>query len=104
MGIKSQFNKFLRDFATDRAVSIEVFDKYNFNKFTLDWNEFHELPIKDHTLNLDIQGASDKRIKTDIQDIDNAFEKIMKLRPVKFKYTDEWKSRNKSIQDIYYYN
>ncbi|MCH8981749.1 PD40 domain-containing protein, partial [candidate division KSB1 bacterium] len=57
LGYDREFNKFLRDFATDRAVSIEVFDKYNYNKFTLDWKEFRELPIKDHTLNLDIQGG-----------------------------------------------
>jgi len=49
---------------------------------------------------------SDKRIKTDIQDINNAIETIMKLRPVKFKYTDEWKNRNPYIKehDHYYYN
>lgn len=47
---------------------------------------------------------SDKRIKTDIQDIENSFETIMKLHPVIFKYTDEWKSRNPLIKDQYYYN
>ena len=47
---------------------------------------------------------SDKRIKTDISDINNSFETILKLRPVKFKYTEEWKKRNPSIQDKYYYN
>jgi len=57
LGYDREFNKFLRDFATDRAISIEVFDKYNYNKFTLDWNEFRGLPIKDHTLNFDIQGG-----------------------------------------------
>ncbi|MBI4931301.1 MAG: tail fiber domain-containing protein, partial [Bacteroidetes bacterium] len=49
---------------------------------------------------------SDRRIKTDIQDIDNALGIIMKLHPVKFKYTDEWKRRNPFIaaNDHYYYN
>ncbi|MEN7982654.1 MAG: tail fiber domain-containing protein, partial [Nanoarchaeota archaeon] len=47
---------------------------------------------------------SDKRIKTDIQDIDNAINTIMKLRPVKFKYTDDYKSKHDSITDDYYYN
>ncbi|MFH2143908.1 MAG: tail fiber domain-containing protein, partial [Bacteroidota bacterium] len=47
---------------------------------------------------------SDRRIKTDIQDIDNSFETIMKLHPVIFKYTDEWRERNPSIKDQYYYN
>jgi len=47
---------------------------------------------------------SDKRIKTDITDINNSFETILKLHPVKFKYTEEWKKRNPSIEDKYYYN
>ncbi len=47
---------------------------------------------------------SDKRIKTDIQDIENSFETILKLRPVKFKYTDYWKEKHSSIKDKYYYN
>ena len=47
---------------------------------------------------------SDRRIKTDIQDIDNSFELMRQLRPVKFKYSDEWKQRNPSIKDQYYYN
>ncbi len=52
-----EFNKFLRDFKTDTPIDIEIFENYNYNKFTLDWKEFRELPIKDHTLNLDIQGG-----------------------------------------------
>ncbi len=47
---------------------------------------------------------SDRRIKTDIQNISNSLETIMQLRPVIFKYTEEWKARNPSIEDIYYYN
>ncbi|MBI3218321.1 MAG: tail fiber domain-containing protein [Bacteroidetes bacterium] len=47
---------------------------------------------------------SDKRIKTDILDIDNSLELIKKLRPVKFKYTDEWMAKHPSIKDQYYYN
>lgn len=47
---------------------------------------------------------SDRRIKTDIRDIDNSLELIRRLRPVKFKYTEEWKRRNPTIQDQYYYN
>ncbi len=68
------------------------------------------------TNNLEVQGSaskntagdwlanSDRRIKTDIQDIENSFETLLKLRPVKFKYTDYWKSTHKDIQDQYYYN
>lgn len=66
--------------------------------------------------NLEVQGTaskntagdwlanSDRRIKTDIQDIENSFEIVLKLRPVKFKYTDYWKLKHKDIKDQYYYN
>lgn len=47
---------------------------------------------------------SDRRIKTDIQDINNSFQTILKLRPVKFKYTEQWKSRHPSVEDRFYYN
>ena len=47
---------------------------------------------------------SDYRIKTQIQDIENAGELIMRLHPVKFRYTDEWKTKNPSIQNKFYYN
>lgn len=65
---------------------------------------------------LEVQGAaskdvagdwlanSDKRIKTDISDIDDAFSIILKLRPVKFKYTDSWIKKHPSIENKYYYN
>jgi uncharacterized protein (UPF0335 family) len=47
---------------------------------------------------------SDRRIKTDIRDIDNSIDLIKRLRPVKFKYTDEWKMQHPTIKDQYYYN
>ena len=49
---------------------------------------------------------SDCRIKTDIRDIDDAIATIMKLRPVKFKYTEEWKRRHPvlAVDDRYFYN
>ncbi|MCF6351676.1 MAG: tail fiber domain-containing protein [Cyclobacteriaceae bacterium] len=47
---------------------------------------------------------SDRRVKTDIRDIENSTDIIKKLRPVKFKYTEYWKARNPSIKDYYYYN
>jgi len=52
----------------------------------------------------DWMANSDHRIKTDIKDINNSFELMSQLRPVKFKYSDEWKQRNPSIKDQYYYN
>ncbi|MFQ5677261.1 MAG: hypothetical protein ACE5G1_15315, partial [bacterium] len=57
IGYDREFNKFLRDFATDRATSIEIFDNYNYNKFTFEWNEYRGLPLKDHTLDFNIQGG-----------------------------------------------
>lgn len=47
---------------------------------------------------------SDKRIKTNIQDIDNAFDVLLKLRPVRFKFTDEWRKKHPEIKDHFYYN
>ncbi len=47
---------------------------------------------------------SDMRIKTDIQDIENAFDVMLNLHPVKFRYTDEYKAAHPSVKDKYYYN
>jgi hypothetical protein len=47
---------------------------------------------------------SDRRIKTDIHTIENATQTLMKLNPVMFHYTADWKKRNPSIKDQYYYN
>ena len=47
---------------------------------------------------------SDRRIKTKIRDIPSARETVMKLRPVRFRYTDEWRQRNPSIEDRDYHN
>jgi len=38
-----------------------------------------------------------------VQDLDNALEIIKKLRPVKFRYKEEYRA-NHSIEDKYYYN
>jgi len=68
------------------------------------------------TNNLEVEGTasktasgdwlanSDRRIKTDIQNIDNAINTIMQLRPVKFKYNEEYKQAHPSINNQYYYN
>ncbi|MDP8275051.1 MAG: tail fiber domain-containing protein [Candidatus Euphemobacter frigidus] len=47
---------------------------------------------------------SDRRIKTDIRDVDNALEMVMKLRPVKFKYTRDYRESHRSVEDHDYYN
>ncbi len=47
---------------------------------------------------------SDIRIKRDVLDLDNALDIIDLLRPVKFKYTDEYMAEHPSLEDRYYYN
>jgi hypothetical protein len=47
---------------------------------------------------------SDIRIKTNIQDMNDSFEKVLKLRPVAFKYSDDWKEKHPGIEDKIYYN
>jgi len=47
---------------------------------------------------------SDIRIKTDIQDIGSALDVISMLRPVKFRYSEEYMAKHPSITDQYYYN
>jgi len=39
---------------------------------------------------------SDIRIKTDIQDLENSLDIINALRPVKFRYTDEYRAGEQS--------
>ncbi len=47
---------------------------------------------------------SDRRIKTRIRTITNALDAILRVRPVAFRYTDEYKAKHPSIQDRDYYN
>src|SRR5208337_4523563 len=47
---------------------------------------------------------SDVRIKTDVEDIDDALATIRKLHPVRFRYTDSYKVKHPSIKDHPYYN
>jgi hypothetical protein len=47
---------------------------------------------------------SDRRIKTDIREIDSACATIKKLRPVTFRYSPYWLNRNPAIKDKMYYN
>lgn len=57
LGYDREFNKFLVDFATDRVVGAEIFEPFNYNKFTLDWKEYVGLPIKNHTLSINLQAG-----------------------------------------------
>ncbi len=56
--IAREWNQFLNDFATDRAIGIEEFLPHNFNRFELNWEEYFTLPYaKRHTLTLRFQGG-----------------------------------------------
>ncbi|OHB78044.1 MAG: hypothetical protein A2Z34_09335 [Planctomycetes bacterium RBG_16_59_8] len=47
---------------------------------------------------------SDARIKTDVRDIADALETIGRLRPVKFRYTDDYRAKHPSIEERDYEN
>jgi trimeric autotransporter adhesin len=47
---------------------------------------------------------SDSRIKTDITDITDPFSVVLKLRPVEFRYTEEYRASHPSIENRVYYN
>jgi hypothetical protein len=48
--------------------------------------------------------TSDARVKKDIRTIENGLEQIMKLRPVTYRYTEEWMEANPGIKDQEYYH
>lgn len=48
--------------------------------------------------------TSDKRIKTDISDIKNALKTVLKLRPVKYRYTDDYINKHQEIEKGYHYS
>ncbi len=50
--------------------------------------------------------TSDRRIKTDIESIDSAkaLDTINRLRPVKYRYTEEYLSKHPEIKDTDYYS
>lgn len=52
-----EFNKFLNGFEVNDAFLDEVFDHYNYNKVTVEWQENWGLPIAGHSLHLDVQGG-----------------------------------------------
>ncbi len=54
--INREWNRFLEDFATDRAVGLEIFKPVNFTSFELDWEEYLPIPfLRYHTLDLRVQ-------------------------------------------------
>ena len=49
-------------------------------------------------------GCSDRRIKAGIRPLANALTTIDRLRPVAFRYTDEYRRHRPSIEEVEYYN
>jgi hypothetical protein len=47
---------------------------------------------------------SDKRIKTDVQALSDALAMIDQLRPVQFKYTDNYRAKHPAVKDRTYVN
>jgi len=52
-----EFNKFLVDFAANEVVSAEIYERYNYNKFSLNWKENWPFFFKGHTLNFNINAG-----------------------------------------------
>ena len=48
--------------------------------------------------------GSDIRIKTNVQNIDNALETIRQIRPVQFHYNSDFLANHPEVKDIAYYN
>jgi hypothetical protein len=48
--------------------------------------------------------TSDARVKTEIRSIENGIDQIMRLRPVTFRYTDDWRVANPGVKDKEYYH
>jgi len=48
--------------------------------------------------------TSDRRVKSDIRTIEGGLEQILKLRPVTFRFSDEWMERHPGMRDKTYYN
>ncbi|MDP6506947.1 MAG: tail fiber domain-containing protein, partial [Planctomycetota bacterium] len=47
---------------------------------------------------------SDRRIKTAIEEVRNGLKTINRLRPVKFRYTEDYMKKHPVIDDQFYYN
>ncbi|MFQ5583294.1 MAG: hypothetical protein ACE5GL_02525, partial [Calditrichia bacterium] len=56
--IQREWNRFLVDFATDRAIGIEEFADYNFWRLEMNWEEYFTVPLtRRHSLTLRFQGG-----------------------------------------------
>lgn len=47
---------------------------------------------------------SDARIKTEVREIDEPLARLMRLRPVSFRYTDDYRAAHPDIREARYYN
>lgn len=58
LSVQQEWNRFLDDFATDRAINIEVYKKYYFRRYELNWEEYFTVPFTQrHSLSLRFQGG-----------------------------------------------
>ncbi|MFQ6113086.1 MAG: hypothetical protein ACE5NG_03235, partial [bacterium] len=55
LGYDREFNNFLIGFEVNDPFNPEIFEPYNYNKFTLDWREKWGLPLKNHTISFDMR-------------------------------------------------
>ncbi len=56
------------------------------------------------TASTDWATTSDARVKTHIRTIESGLDQILRLRPVTYRYTDEWREANPGIKDQEYYH
>jgi Tol biopolymer transport system component len=59
-----QWNRFLDDFATDRVIDLEIYKKYYYNQYELDYEKYFTVPFtKRHSLSFRMQGGYiDKKV------------------------------------------
>lgn len=56
--VQQEWNRFLDDFATDRVVNIEIYKRYYYRRYELNWEEYLTVPsTKLHSLTLRFQGG-----------------------------------------------
>ena len=71
---------------------------------TVSSNELEVEGDASKTTSGDWAANSDRRIKTEIKDIKDSYDLLLRLRPVKFKYTDWYLEKHPVIEDRFYYN
>lgn len=56
--VQQEWNRFLEDFATDRAFNIEIYKNFHFRRYELNWEEYFPVPFtRRHSFTLRFQGG-----------------------------------------------